>query len=79
VYLVDTLARKVMGNVPNPQAGPTTNADRITSGILVGREPHESTFTRNGRELRVAVRAPILRPALSQDVVSMSLTTSRVS
>ncbi len=56
VYLIDTVAKRVVGNSPNPQAGPTTNAERITSGILVGREPHEPTFTRNGKELWVAVR-----------------------
>jgi hypothetical protein len=28
----------------------------ITSGLLVGREPHEPTFTRNGTELWVTVR-----------------------
>jgi len=56
VYLIDTVAKKVVGNTANPQAGATTNADRITSGILVGREPHEPTFTRNGKELWVAVR-----------------------
>ena len=56
VYLIDTMAKRVIGNGPNPQAGPTTNAERITSGILVGREPHEPTFTRNGKELWVAVR-----------------------
>lgn len=56
LYFIDTLARKVVGNGPNPQAGPTTNAERLTSGVLVGREPHEPTFTRNGKELWVAVR-----------------------
>jgi YVTN family beta-propeller protein len=56
VYLIDTVAKKVVGNTPSPQAGATTNPDRITSGILVGREPHEPTFTRNGKELWVAVR-----------------------
>jgi YVTN family beta-propeller protein len=56
VYLVDPLNRSVVGNGPNPQAGPTTNAETLTSGILVGREPHEPTFTRNGREIWVAVR-----------------------
>jgi YVTN family beta-propeller protein len=55
-YLIDVAAKKVVGNVPNPQAGSTTNAERITSGILVGREPHEPTFTRNGKEVWVAVR-----------------------
>ena len=45
VYLIDTVARRVVGNRPNPQASATTNAERLTSGILVGREPHEPTFT----------------------------------
>ncbi len=56
VYLIDAAARRVIGNTPNPQAGPTTNPERVSSGILVGREPHEPTFTRNGKELWVAVR-----------------------
>jgi YVTN family beta-propeller protein len=56
VYLIDTMAKRVVGNIPNPQASSATNAERITSGILVGREPHEPTFTRNGKELWVAVR-----------------------
>jgi YVTN family beta-propeller protein len=56
VYLIDTVAKKVVGNQRNPQAGPMTNPERLSSGILVGREPHEPTFTRNGKELWVAVR-----------------------
>ena len=56
VYLIDTSTKRVVGNVPNPQASPTTNPERITSGIMVGREPHEPTFTRNGKELWVSVR-----------------------
>ncbi len=56
VYLVDTLTKKVVGNGPNPQSGPTTNTERITSGILLGREPHEPTFTRDGRQLWVTIR-----------------------
>lgn len=56
VYLIDTVHKKVIGNAPNPFASATTNADRITSGILLGREPHEPTFTRNGKELWVTVR-----------------------
>ena len=56
VYLIDTVAKRVVGNTPNPQASPTTNAERISGGVLVGREPHEPTFTRNGKELWVAVR-----------------------
>lgn len=56
VYLIDTRTLGVIGNTPNPQAGPTTNPERLSSGIMVGREPHEPTFTRNGKELWVAVR-----------------------
>ena len=56
VYLIDAVTRKVLGNQPNPQAGPTTNPERLSSGILVGREPHEPSFTRNGRELWVTLR-----------------------
>ncbi len=56
LYLVDAVTLKVIGNQPNPMAGPTTAPDSLTSGILVGREPHEPTFTRNGREIWVALR-----------------------
>jgi YVTN family beta-propeller protein len=56
VYLIDAVNKRVFGNTPNPFAGPTTNAERITTGILVGREPHEPAFTRDGRELWVTVR-----------------------
>jgi YVTN family beta-propeller protein len=56
VYLIDAAGRRVIGNAPNPVAGPNTNAERISSGILVGREPHEPTFTRNGKELWVTLR-----------------------
>jgi YVTN family beta-propeller protein len=56
VYLIDTVGKKVIGNTPNPAAGESTNAERLSSGILVGREPHEPTFTRNGMELWVTLR-----------------------
>jgi YVTN family beta-propeller protein len=56
VYLIDTVGKRVVGNTPNPQGGPTSSAERLTTGILVGREPHQPTFTRNGREVWVAVR-----------------------
>lgn len=56
VYLIDAVKKTVVGNTPNPLAGPDTNAQRLSSGILVGREPHEPTFTRNGKELWVALR-----------------------
>ena len=56
IYLIDAVNRRVVGNVANPQAGPTTNPERLSSGILLGREPHEPTFTRNGKELWVTLR-----------------------
>jgi len=56
IYLIDTVKKKVIGNVPNPFASPATNSERISSGILVGREPHEPTFSRNGKELWIALR-----------------------
>ena len=56
IYLIDAVSRRVVGNTVNPQAGPTTNPDRLSSGILLGREPHEPTFTRNGKELWVTLR-----------------------
>jgi hypothetical protein len=56
IYLIDPVGRRVIGNAPNSAAGPTTNAERLSSGILVGREPHEPTFTRNGKELWVTLR-----------------------
>ncbi|WP_209318455.1 YncE family protein [Falsiroseomonas selenitidurans] len=56
LYLIDTATRRIIGNRPNPQASAQTNPDRLTSGVFVGREPHEPTFTRNGRELWVTVR-----------------------
>jgi len=56
VYLIDAAGLRVIGNVPNAQASDTTNKEGITSGLLVGREPHEPTFTRNGAELWVTVR-----------------------
>ena len=39
VYLIDLETMKVIGNTPNSQAGDQTNAERLTSGVLVGREP----------------------------------------
>jgi YVTN family beta-propeller protein len=56
VYLIDLETLKVIGNTPNPQASEQTNSERITSGIMVGREPHEPTFSRNGKEIWVTVR-----------------------
>ena len=56
IYLIDAEQRRVVGNPPNPAAGPTTNAERLSSGLLLGREPHEPTFTRNGKELWVTLR-----------------------
>lgn len=56
IYLIDVATMSVIGSTPNPQAGPTTNPTVLSSGVCVGREPHEPTFTRTGRELWVAVR-----------------------
>lgn len=56
IYLIDTATMKVIGNQPNPQTSDTTNKERLTSGVLIGREPHEPTFTRNGKEIWVSVR-----------------------
>lgn len=56
VYLVDLERLQLMGNEANPRAGPDTNPERVSSGVLVGREPHEPTFSRNGKEIWVAVR-----------------------
>jgi DNA-binding beta-propeller fold protein YncE len=56
VYLIDVETQKVLGSTLNPQMqmGKETgvNPELLSSGILVEREPHEPTFTRNGRELR---------------------------
>ena len=56
VYLINLETLKVIGNTPNPQASDQTNSERLSSGIMVGREPHEPTFSRNGKELWVTVR-----------------------
>jgi hypothetical protein len=56
IYLIDAEQRRVIGNMPNPAAGPTTSPERLSSGLLLGREPHEPTFTRNGKELWVTLR-----------------------
>jgi len=57
VYLIDTTRLTVVGNTPNTQSGKEkVNPERLSSGIMVGREPHEPTFTRNGKELWVTVR-----------------------
>ncbi|MBC7939795.1 MAG: YncE family protein [Chitinophagaceae bacterium] len=56
VYLIDAVGRRVIGNTPNPAAGPTTATESLSGGLLLGREPHEPTFTRNGLELWVALR-----------------------
>jgi YVTN family beta-propeller protein len=56
IYLIDAAERRVIGNTPNPASGPTTSAERLSSGLLLGREPHEPTFTRNGKELWVTLR-----------------------
>lgn len=56
LYLVDTATMTVIGNQPNPHVEDTTSPTILTSGVLVGREPHEPVFTRNGKEIWVALR-----------------------
>lgn len=56
IYLIDTSTMQVVGSQPNPQVSETTSKERLTSGIIIGREPHEPTFTRNGKEIWVSVR-----------------------
>ena len=58
VYLIDVESKRVLGSTPNltSEQRQDVNPERISSGILVGREPHEPTFTRNGKELWVALR-----------------------
>jgi hypothetical protein len=56
IYLIDMATLRPVGNWPNPRAGETTLAERLTSGVLVGREPHEPTWSRNGKEIWVALR-----------------------
>ncbi len=56
IYLIDAVQKRVIGNAPNPYASAQTNPERLSSGILVGREPHEPTFTRNGKEIWVTLR-----------------------
>lgn len=56
VYLIDVAAGRVIGNRPNPRASETTTREMISSGVMVGREPHEPTWSRNGKEIWVALR-----------------------
>jgi DNA-binding beta-propeller fold protein YncE len=56
VYFIDTRSLAVVGNRANPQAGATTNAERVSDGIVVGRDPCGASFAPQGRELWVAVR-----------------------
>ncbi len=61
LYLIDVESRRVLGNKPNPliQKANTeveVNPEWLSSGLLVGREPHEPTFTRNGKEIWVMLR-----------------------
>lgn len=56
IYLIDMITRTVIGNRANPLARETTSPQVLTSGVMVGREPHEPTWSRNGREIWVALR-----------------------
>jgi YVTN family beta-propeller protein len=79
IYLIDAVEKRVIGNVPNPAAGPTTNPERLSSGILLGREPHEPTFTRNGKELWVTLRGEDRIAILNVEVAIKQLQGSSVS
>ena len=79
IYLIDAINRKVLGNLPNPQASPTTNPERLSSGILLGREPHEPTFTRNGRELWVTLRGEDRISILDVDLARRQVTGASAS
>ncbi len=74
IYLIDAVNRRVLGNVANPQAGANTNPERLSSGILLGREPHEPTFTRNGKELWVTLRGEDRIAILDVDLATRQLT-----
>lgn len=56
IYLIDMITRTVIGNRANPLARENTVSQVLTSGVMVGREPHEPTWSRNGREIWVALR-----------------------
>jgi len=56
LYLIDVGRRAVLGNAVNPQAGPTTNPERVSPGVAVGRDPGAPAFTRAGREIWVPLR-----------------------
>lgn len=55
VYLIDLESLKVVGSSPNPLAGEQTNPQRLSNGVLVGREPQCPAFSRNGREIWVSI------------------------
>jgi YVTN family beta-propeller protein len=56
IYLVDIVGLSVIGNRANPLAREGTSPQVLTSGVMVGREPHEPTWSRNGKEIWVALR-----------------------
>jgi len=56
IYLIDIATMKPIGNRSNPQKSDKTVSECLTSGVLVGREPHEPTWSRNGKEIWVALR-----------------------
>jgi len=79
IYLIDAAQRRVIGNVPNPAAGPGTSAERLSPGLLLGREPHEPTFTRNGKELWVTLRGEDRIAVLDVDRAIRQLRGAEVS
>lgn len=56
IYLIDTMTRSPIGNTRNSVRRDDVVPMRLTEGVFVGREPHEPTFSRTGKELWVTLR-----------------------
>lgn len=84
VYLIDVETKRVLGSKSNSQAGAgkDVNPEWLSSGLLVGREPHEPTFSRNGKELWVALRGEnriaILSVQAALDALEQGVTVGAV-
>ena len=55
---------------------PASNS--VTATVLVGREPHEPTFTRNGKELWVTVRGEDRIAIVDVEVARDAMTSGSV-
>ena len=76
IYLIDTLEKRVIGNRPNPAAGPTTVSERLSSGLLIGLEPHEPTFSRNGNQVWFSHK--LVDSVFCRSTLSFSLAITRM-